>query len=192
MPPTRMALAAKGSTPEVPSNSSGGEATADQKAAALHPEGLQQPQTLTDPDPDVGTGSGKAQCPLEALTLAGSSQGDEQHAEAHSSGSADESHSPKPLDHSRLASHASHRERNVDKTESQHQHGTLFDAQHGGVQNSAAGQQIESRFVHGVYDIIAGHFSATRFAIWPKVSCRPCRLECMLAWRGTCLPLHAC
>ena len=28
---------------------------------------------------------------------------------------------------------------------------------------------MESRYVHGVYDIIAGHFSATRYAIWPKV-----------------------
>ncbi len=35
---------------------------------------------------------------------------------------------------------------------------------------SQAGQQMERRYVHGVYDIIAGHFSATRFAVWPKVS----------------------
>ena len=30
--------------------------------------------------------------------------------------------------------------------------------------------RMEARYVHNVYDIIATHFSATRFAIWPKVS----------------------
>jgi hypothetical protein len=30
-------------------------------------------------------------------------------------------------------------------------------------------EELESRYVHSVYDIIASHFSATRFAIWPKV-----------------------
>ena len=43
------------------------------------------------------------------------------------------------------------------------------DQQHNSSAGSAAGQQMESRYVHGVYDIIAGHFSATRYAIWPKV-----------------------
>lgn len=30
-------------------------------------------------------------------------------------------------------------------------------------------ERMEARYVHNVYDIIATHFSATRFAIWPKV-----------------------
>lgn len=30
-------------------------------------------------------------------------------------------------------------------------------------------QRLEQEFVHNVYDAIAPHFSATRFAIWPKV-----------------------
>jgi hypothetical protein len=34
----------------------------------------------------------------------------------------------------------------------------------------AAAEQMEAAFVHQVYDAIAPHFSATRFAIWPKVS----------------------
>ncbi len=50
------------------------------------------------------------------------------------------------------------------------QHGKAQpDQQHDSTASSAAGQQMESRYVHGVYDIIAGHFSATRYAIWPKV-----------------------
>jgi len=28
---------------------------------------------------------------------------------------------------------------------------------------------MESRHVHAVYEVIASHFSATRFAVWPKV-----------------------
>lgn len=31
-------------------------------------------------------------------------------------------------------------------------------------------ERMEARYVHNVYDIIATHFSATRFAIWPKVA----------------------
>lgn len=30
---------------------------------------------------------------------------------------------------------------------------------------------IEKKYVHGVYDAIAPHFSSTRFAKWPKVAC---------------------
>lgn len=30
-------------------------------------------------------------------------------------------------------------------------------------------QQLEQEFVHDVYNAIAPHFSATRFAIWPRV-----------------------
>lgn len=30
-------------------------------------------------------------------------------------------------------------------------------------------QRLEQKFVHDVYNAIAPHFSATRFAIWPKV-----------------------
>ena len=47
--------------------------------------------------------------------------------------------------------------------------GAQPDRQHSSSASSAAGQRMESRYVHGVYDIIAGHFSATRYAIWPKV-----------------------
>ena len=39
-----------------------------------------------------------------------------------------------------------------------------------GVESEAAAEQMESTYVHQVYDAIAPHFSATRFAIWPKVS----------------------
>ena len=34
-------------------------------------------------------------------------------------------------------------------------------------------QRLEQEFVHDVYNAIAPHFSATRFAIWPKVMCTP-------------------
>lgn len=33
----------------------------------------------------------------------------------------------------------------------------------------AAAAQLEQLYVHQVYDAIASHFSATRFAVWPKV-----------------------
>jgi hypothetical protein len=43
-----------------------------------------------------------------------------------------------------------------------------------------AQEQLEARYVHSVYDIIATHFSATRFAIWPKA--RPMKgLACVEA-----------
>ena len=29
-------------------------------------------------------------------------------------------------------------------------------------------EQLEAQYVHQVYDAISPHFSATRFAIWPK------------------------
>lgn len=29
---------------------------------------------------------------------------------------------------------------------------------------------VEGKHVHAVYEVIASHFSATRFAIWPKVT----------------------
>ena len=32
---------------------------------------------------------------------------------------------------------------------------------------------MEGRHVHAVYEVIAAHFSSTRFAIWPKV-CLSC------------------
>lgn len=35
-------------------------------------------------------------------------------------------------------------------------------------------QRLEQEFVHDVYNAIAPHFSATRFAIWPKVPTRNC------------------
>ena len=43
-------------------------------------------------------------------------------------------------------------------------------------------ERLEARHVHSVYDIIASHFSATRFAIWPKVT--PYFYRCLL------IPLH--
>lgn len=42
------------------------------------------------------------------------------------------------------------------------QHGTEHDTE-------ADLQRLEQEFVHDVYNAIATHFSATRFAIWPKV-----------------------
>jgi hypothetical protein len=38
-----------------------------------------------------------------------------------------------------------------------------------GTMREAALRQLEQTHVHEVYDVIAPHFSATRFAIWPKV-----------------------
>ena len=38
----------------------------------------------------------------------------------------------------------------------------------------------EAQHVHGVYDVIASHFSATRFAVWPKVTCCPRIPPCVL------------
>lgn len=40
-------------------------------------------------------------------------------------------------------------------------------------ENDAELERMEARYVHSVYDIIATHFSATRFAIWPKVPTFP-------------------
>ena len=34
---------------------------------------------------------------------------------------------------------------------------------------NAAAEDLENRHVHAVYDVIASHFSATRYAVWPKV-----------------------
>lgn len=42
-----------------------------------------------------------------------------------------------------------------------------------GPEDSSRDAQLEAweaRHVHSVYDVIASHFSATRFAVWPKVS----------------------
>jgi predicted HD phosphohydrolase len=47
------------------------------------------------------------------------------------------------------------------------------DAAASGVGDAAAlelaARRLEALHVHSVYDAIAPHFSATRFAIWPKV-----------------------
>ncbi len=40
---------------------------------------------------------------------------------------------------------------------------------HGVGNHEAAAEQLEAQHVHQVYDAIASHFSATRFAVWPKV-----------------------
>lgn len=44
----------------------------------------------------------------------------------------------------------------------------------GGQESSTTGEsaaEVESRHVHAVYEVIASHFSSTRFAVWPKASC---------------------
>ena len=45
------------------------------------------------------------------------------------------------------------------------------EARHNGTQHETEAdlQRLEQEFVHDVYNAIAPHFSATRFAIWPKV-----------------------
>ncbi len=52
-----------------------------------------------------------------------------------------------------------------------------------GCSSEAHLEQLEALHVHSVYDIIADHFSATRFAVWPKVFLHPWAVQ---------LPLAAC
>lgn len=40
--------------------------------------------------------------------------------------------------------------------------------------SNEAAAAMEGRHVHAVYDVIASHFSATRFAVWPKVGVTSC------------------
>lgn len=55
---------------------------------------------------------------------------------------------------------------------SEHDAGSSGDSVHAsapaGREEDSAQEQLEARYVHSVYNIIATHFSATRFAIWPK------------------------
>ena len=171
MPPTRMALAAQENSPGTASNCSGPEPSADQKA----PDGVvpddEQQQIFHTSDPSVSQRDGVAPRRLEILSLANGGQSDEQqHAQARSSGSAKDSESAEHSEQSSAASHVLSDKQHVGELETQPMHGSSAGIQHSGPQSSTAGQQMESRYVHGVYDIIAGHFSATRFAIWPKVN----------------------
>ena len=57
------------------------------------------------------------------------------------------------------------------------QNGSQHETKH---ETEADLQRLEQEFVHDVYNAIAPHFSATRFAIWPKVlhdCCAPFDLQ---------------
>lgn len=63
--------------------------------------------------------------------------------------------------------------------ETMHDQQQLEGSQNGSGQNGSGHhgeadlQRLEQEFVHDVYNAIAPHFSATRFAIWPKVMITP-------------------
>ena len=168
--PLAWSLPRQENSPGTASNCSGPEPSADQKA----PDGVvpddEQQQIFHTSDPSVSQRAAARR--LEILSLADDCQSDEQqHAQAHSGASAKDSESAEHSEQSSAASNALSDKQPLGELENQPMHGSSAGIQHSGPQSSTAGQQMESRYVHGVYDIIAGHFSATRFAIWPKVSC---------------------
>ena len=168
MPPTRMALAAQGSSAGFASSGCE-DGVADRKAPDAHTGSPEQHQAYNDPGHSVSAGSSSLQCTLKILAVV--VRDDQPHSQAHSSGAAKGSHSPEHHEDTLPTSHLMSHKQDADRPADQSRHGMPADAQqHGGLQSSAA-EQMESRYVHGVYDIIAGHFSATRFAIWPKVNC---------------------
>ena len=170
MPPTRMALATQDTSPGIASSCSGIEPSADQTAAVVDPPADNQQRACSDSEPSVSVGKGFPQRKLETLSLAdGGPSHEQQHAKARSGISARDGQSPEHSEQSSPASYVLSHEQHARRSEDQPMHGSSAGIQHG-EQSSSAGQQMESRYVHGVYDIIAGHFSATRFAIWPKVS----------------------
>lgn len=185
MPPTRMALAAQGSSAGLTGSCCGDE-PADRKAADAQTGRPGQHQACNDPICNISTGSSTST--LEFLSIA--ERDGQQHAQAPSSTIASSSHSPEHPEDTPPGSHAVSHQQDVGRPANQPRHGVPADTQHGGAQSSAAGQQMESRYVHGVYDIIAGHFSATRFAIWPKVN-RSHRAFISACWEGR-QPLMAC
>ena len=171
MPPTRMALAAQDNSPGTASSCSGVEPCADQKAPDSLAPANELQQACSDSDLPISVGKSFSQRRLEASSLADNSQNvEQQHTQARSSASANDGQSKEHCEQDSAVFHALSHEQRLDISEDQPMHGSSAGIQQGDSQSSAAGQQMESRYVHGVYDIIAGHFSATRFAIWPKVS----------------------
>ena len=147
MPPTRMALAAQG-TPSDASSSAAPDQTIGAKQ--IHPASTQQDgrQSAQCSAAALQSAEGSSQFALRNLSLAeGRTECEEEQAER-SDG---------------------HREEPSPQLEPCNTTGSLPDRGCNGSGMTVAAQQMESRYVHGVYDIIASHFSATRFAIWPKV-----------------------
>ena len=140
MPPTRMALAAQAGSPGAAVNSS---------CTAAEERDRQQSRDAACLQRD------EQQC---ARSSAANEQDDAERCTSH------ELHPGLDEVHSSPGSH----DAECDSPAVQHS-GAQPERQHNSSASSAAGQQMESRYVHGVYDVIAGHFSATRYAIWPKV-----------------------
>ena len=146
MPPTRMALAAQGMPSDASSSAAPDHAIGAKHVgpASTRQDGRQSAQCSAA----LQSAEGSSQFALRNPSLAeGRTECEEQQAER---------------------SHG-HREEPSPQLKPCSTAGALPDRGCNGSGMNIAGQQIESRYVHGVYDIIAGHFSATRFAIWPKV-----------------------
>ena len=140
MPPTRMALAAQGDSPE---------AALDSSSTATEERTRQQSRDVTCQQHD------ERQCARSIVA------NEQDHADRCTS------HGLQPGLGELHFIPGSH-DAQCDSAAVQHGKAQP-DQQHDSSASSAAGQQMESRYVHGVYNIIAGHFSATRYAIWPKV-----------------------
>jgi len=170
MPPTRMSLAAQGGSLAAASNSPACEADSHQEAARTSMQGLEQHQPCSSTAPNHSTWNGDSHVALETLSLTkGSQHLAQQDAEGYKSRDAQDSHFYEHIEPEAQPPRASNHQPDGRNSGTQPSSGASADGQHESSQSSKAGQQMESRYVHGVYDIIAGHFSATRFAIWPKV-----------------------
>lgn len=158
MPPTRMALATQGMPSDACSS-----AAPDQTIGAkqIGPASTQQDgrESAQCSAAALQSAEGSSQFALRNLSLAeGRTESKEEQAERGDG----------------------HKEEPSPQLEPCNTVGALPDRGCNGSGANVAGEQMESRYVHGVYDIIAGHFSATRFAIWPKVHlCFAARLMCL-------------
>lgn len=176
MPPTRMALAVQAGTAQAPSAAPSPPA---QAAAALQDTHLRDPQSSE----------------AELSCARASSNGNDKTMDRSGTGSYQDNAGPGAQN--RVPIHAGSSPEGPSRSagmasESQRQQGLEQDRQHStagpsgapspqglaeAVQGCGPGvdahdtelERMEARYVHSVYDIIATHFSATRFAIWPKV-----------------------
>lgn len=179
MPPTRMSVAAQGSALE------NGSSQIDQSAEQKHADGgsLQQDQQQHDCSSMAASYSTGDNTPALSTDVGsqeeGGRKGARQQREHDQRSSSSISQPPEQHDCKMQTSQALLQHPQGDSPDKQLSSRGLPETQHDSSEHDVSGQQMESRYVHGVYDIIAGHFSATRFAIWPKVR----------SWESPALPL---
>ena len=176
MPPTRMALAVQAGSVQAPSAAASAPA---QAAALLQGMQLRDPQP-SEAQPSSGGGSCNGTASLMGHSGSGSDHGGTsvgasnkarmfsgRGAEGHDEGAAVMSQSEcqqgAPQDGQRSTAGTPGAASAHEAAVAPQQCSSLGD------EDDTQLEQMEARYVHSVYDIIATHFSATRFAIWPKV-----------------------